>query len=235
MNLSLFTADGFLFVLRWLHFFFGILWIGHLYYFNLAQGPFMAMPETDAQTKSKVITGLLPKALWWFRWGAMFTFVTGWIYLLMRGHDLGASFMATSWGISILTGALLGSLMWFNVWFVIWPKQQVVIKSAQQVAGGGQAIPEAAGCAARALVVSRTNLLLSVPMLFFMAASSHLAIPLSETSSVGGYFAVFAVIALVVEINALKGKMGPMTTIKGVIHSAFALAVVMYLAMEFML
>jgi uncharacterized membrane protein len=232
-DVALFNATGILFVLRWIHFFFGIVWIGHLYYFNFTQGPFMA--ETDPSTKSGVTQKLLPRALWWFRWGAMFTFLSGWAYLGIRGHELGAAFLQTSYGINILVGAILASLMWFNVWFVIWPNQKVVIASATAVAQGGQANPAAAGCAAKALVASRTNVLFSMPMLFFMGAASHLNITLGETSQVGAFFGVFALITGLLEVNALKGKTGPMTTVKGVIHCGLALMVVYYGLLEFFL
>src|SRR6185503_17807512 len=116
-----------------LHFFFGVTWIGHLYYFNFVQGAFFA--ETDPTTKSNAIQKLVPRALWWFRWGAMFTMLTGMTYLGMKGHQGGGSALfATSWGVSILTGATLGMMMWANVWFIIWPKQKIVIASATQAA-----------------------------------------------------------------------------------------------------
>ena len=83
--------------------------------------------------------GLVPNALWWFRWGAMFTFLSGWLLVFMKLHSgiqLGDGYMTR-----ILTGGLMGTFMWANVWFVIWPAQQVVIKSAEQIAGGGDPIP----------------------------------------------------------------------------------------------
>src|SRR5581483_5133203 len=113
MDLALLQMDGIMFLFRWLHFFFGVTWIGHLYYFNFVQGAFFA--ETDAATKSNVIQKLVPRALWWFRWGAMFTMLTGITMLGIKGHMGGAEIFATSWGVSILTGAALGLLMWFNV------------------------------------------------------------------------------------------------------------------------
>src|SRR3954470_11060367 len=128
MDLALFSLDGLLFILRWLHFFFGVTWIGHLYYFNFVQGAFFA--ETDAPTKSNAIQKLVPRALWWFRWAAMFTMITGVLYLGARGHRDGHEIYMTSWGISIITGAAMGLLMWANVWFVIWPNQKIVIQSA---------------------------------------------------------------------------------------------------------
>src|ERR1700761_7044110 len=118
MDIALFSLDGLLFVLRWLHFVFGITWIGLLYYFNFVQGAFFA--ETDAATKSGAIQKLVPRALWWFRWAAMFTILTGLTYLISRGAHDGHEIFASSWGICVSTGAALGIIMWANVWFVIW-------------------------------------------------------------------------------------------------------------------
>src|SRR3954468_19402144 len=128
MDIALLNMNGLMFLLRWLHFFFGIVWIGHLYYFNFTQGPFFA--ETDAATKSNATQKLVPRALWWFRWGAMWTMATGLTILAIRGHLDGGAIFQTSWGAAILTGAAMGLIMWANVWFIIWPAQQVVIKSA---------------------------------------------------------------------------------------------------------
>lgn len=224
--MGIFTLDGIMFLLRWLHFFFGVTWIGHLYYFNFVQGAFFN--EIDAGTKSVAIQKLVPRALWWFRWGAMWTMATGLLILGMKGHVAGMGIYATSWGLLILTGASMGLIMWFNVWFVIWPAQQVVIKSATQAATGGQAIPEAAARGARALVASRTNTLLSVPMLFFMGAASHLPLNVTPESNLGVVALVIAILLALIEANALKGKTGPMTTVKGVIHSGVALTVLLY-------
>lgn len=229
--MSLFSMTGVEFILRWLHFFFGIMWIGHLYYFNFTQGSFMA--EADPSTKSGVTTKLVPRALWWFRWGAMWTMVTGILMLGMKGH-MAKSFeiFLTSWGIAILIGTVLGLTMWFNVWFVIWPNQKIVIASATQVAQGGAVIPEAAASAARALVASRTNTLLSIPMLFFMGAATHLPLNVTSDSKIGLLAAILSLIWAGLELNALKGKTGPMTTVKGVIHSGFGLTIMIYLVLE---
>jgi len=172
MTWALFNLDGLTFLFRWIHFLAGVTWIGLLYYFNLVQGPFFN--EADAPTKSNCVQKLVPRALWWFRWSAMFTFISGLLILMMKGHTAGFGIFETSWGVSILTGAAFGTLMWANVWFVIWPNQKVVIQSAKQVAEGGQAIPQAAGCAAKAGLASRHNFLFSFPMLFFMVGSAHL-------------------------------------------------------------
>src|SRR4051794_20545 len=173
MDFALFSLDGLMFLLRWLHFFFGVTWIGHLYYFNFVQGSFFA--ETDAATKSGAIQKLVPRALWWFRWGAMFTLITGVAYLGLRDNQLAHNWH-NAYGVSILTGAAFAVVMWANVWFVIWPNQKIVIQSATQAASGGVALPNAAAAGARAGVASRTNVLFSIPMLFFMGAASHLPI-----------------------------------------------------------
>ncbi len=232
---TLLGLDGLAFILRWLHFFFGIMWIGHLYYFNFTQGAFMA--EADAQTKAGVLTKLLPRALWWFRWGAMWTFATGLLMLLIDGHRAGshAVYTSTSWGVLILIGALFGITMWANVWFIIWPNQKVVIQSATQVAQGGAALPAAAGSAAKALLASRTNVMYSLPMLFFMGAARHLPIQITEQSNVGAAFGLTGLIWAVLQFNAMKGKLGPIQTVKGVITSGFVLTAVIYLILAFTL
>jgi uncharacterized membrane protein len=225
---NLLSLDGLMFLLRWLHFFFGVMWIGHLYYFNFTQGGFMA--EADAATKTAVGSKLLPRALWWFRWGAMWTMLTGVLYLMIRGHQVGSMevFYTSSWGISISVGAILGLTMWYNVWFIIWPNQKIVIKSAQQVAGGGQALPDAPKHAAKALLASRTNTLFSIPMLFFMGAASHFSLAVLEESNTQAALIILGIIWVALEANAVKGKLGPLTTVKGVITSGFLLTAVIY-------
>lgn len=230
MEFALLTFPGLHFFLKWLHVFFGILWIGHLYYFNFTQGAFMA--QADAPTKSQATQKLVPIALWWFRWGAMWTFITGLLMLHTAGY-VGFSLQG-DWGIKILTGAAFGILMWFNVWFVIWPHQKVIIQSATQVAGGGQPIPDVPARAARALVASRTNTLFSIPMLFYMIGGAHLPIQMDISNS-GTYYIAFLILLAALEFNAIKGKLGPMTTVKGVITSGFALTAVVYLMMEIIL
>src|SRR3954453_17216857 len=106
MDIALFSLDGFMFVLRWLHLFFGVLWIGLLYYFNFVQGAFFA--ETDAATKSNAIQKLVPRALWWFRWAAMFTLITGLILINGLVHMYPGTFgdYVTNGGYRILIGML---------------------------------------------------------------------------------------------------------------------------------
>ena len=222
MNLPLFTLDGVLFLVRWLHIFFGVIWIGHLYYFNFVQGAFMK--EAAAGAKPEVLTKLLPRALWWFRWGAFWTMFTGIGLILTYGHQIGG--FNNTWGVNIVTGAVMGLVMGGNVWFVIWPNQKIVIQNATQTASGGQPVPGAAEAAAKALLASRTNTLLSVPMLFFMAAARHLLIPTSETSNYTLYWALAFGFLLVIELNALFGKLAPIESIKQVITGGFILTVI---------
>ena len=233
MDWALFSNDGFYFVLRWLHTFAGIIWIGLLYYFNFVQGSFMA--ETDAPAKAQVTQKLLPRALWWFRYGALFTFLFGLTILVGRWHQNGTEFFASSYGVTILTGATLGTLMFLNVWLVIWPNQKIVIANAKAVAGGAAANPAAALAAPKGLLASRTNVMFSIPMLFFMAAARHLPLAVSLESSLMTVAAVVAVIVTALEVNGIKGKLGPLTTIRGVIGCGFGLTAVLYVAMEIIL
>lgn len=226
MDLALFTHEGLVMILRWIHFFAGVAWIGHLYYFNFVQGAFM--PEVDANVKNNVFAKLVPRAMWWFRWGAMFTFLSGLSMLIIAGKDLGADFPRTSYGIYIYTGALLGTCMFLNVWLIIWPIQKGLIENGA-AALAGQTINEAvAKKAPKALLASRTNTMFSIPLLFFMAACRHLGLNIPEEFNPGLVLGVITVIILALEFNAIKGKLGPMTTVKGVIHCGVALLVVLY-------
>ena len=235
--MALLTGEGWLFLLRWFHFLAGITWIGLLYYFNLVQTPFFA--ETDAPVRSGAIQKLVPRALWWFRWGAMVTFITGWLIILHRWGQLGWSgWWNSSYGWTITLGGILGSVMWANVWFVIWPNQKVVIANALQTAKGGPAIPDAAARGRRAALASRTNVVFSIPMLFTMGAASHLP-ALAGTMTRGGKIGmglVTAAIILLSEANALFGTAGatkkPLGTIKGTLWAGFILAAIFYLLFE---
>jgi uncharacterized membrane protein len=232
MGWILFNSTGLLFILRWLHFFFGVIWIGHLYYFNFVHGSFMA--EADAAAKPSVVTKLLPRALWWFRWGAMGTMVTGVLYL---GHRISQfpsfhDFILTSYGITISIGAVLGLTMWANVWFVIWPNQKVVIQSATQTAQGGSALPTAAAAAARATIASRMNTLFSIPMLFFMGAASHLPLVIQERANFTMMWGLIGALWLGFEGWALKGKTGILQPHKNAIIGGFALMAVFYVILE---
>jgi uncharacterized membrane protein len=237
--MELFTYQGWLFLLRWFHFLAGITWIGMLYYFNFVQTPFFAGAEAPVRM-GMLAGGLVNRALWWFRWGAMFTFVTGWLMILHYVVRSGGvrEFLNQPLGMLIFIGGMLGSLMWFNVWFVIWPAQQVLMASAAQVVKGGQAIPEAAARGQRAGFASRTNTLLSIPMLFFMGAASHLPLITANaprSSKIGALILLLVVLAAA-EANAMVGTTGPgkkmLSTLKGTFWAGFVLTAILYLALE---
>lgn len=214
------------YLVRWMHVFAGVTWIGILYYFNFVQTEFFK--ETDAAAKSSAISKLVPRALWWFRYGALLTFISG---LALAG------FLASAVNFYIMIGMLMGTLMFLNVWLVIWPAQQIVIASTDAVIAGGEANPAAAGALARAGLASRTNTLFSLPMLFFMGASSHLGgagrLPMSMDDGVSSLAQVLCIVIILgLQINAIKGKQGPMTSIVGVIHCGIALGAVLLLIMQ---
>ena len=161
--------------LRWLHVIAGITWIGHLYFFNFVNVPLQG--AMDDATKKLINPKLMPRALWWFRWGAMVTFLAGLaLFTLTYMHTPGAGFgpnplFRTADGITgravwILMGMLLGTIMWFNVWFIIWPAQKRML-SGKVPADRLPAVRK------RALLASRTNTFLSGPMLFGMLAPAH--------------------------------------------------------------
>jgi uncharacterized membrane protein len=216
------------YLFRWIHVFAGVAWIGLLYYFNFVQTEYFK--ETDAAAKSSAISKLVPRALWWFRWGAMLTFLSG---LALAG------ILGSAINYYLVVGMLLGTLMFLNVWLIIWPNQQTVIASNNQVIGGGEAMPEAAGSLGKAGLASRTNTLFSIPMLFFMGASAHLSgvgrIPIT---SEGGTSLLAIILTLVIiaalQLNAIKGKTGPMTSVVGVIHCGIGLAAALLIMIEFL-
>ena len=227
-----FSMEGWYLLLRYFHVLAGITWIGMLYYFNLVQTPFFGS-ELGGQAKSLMTRGLVPNALWWFRWGAMFTFITGVLYLLTRwGHEsvpLSSDYMTR-----ILTGALLGTTMWANVWFVIWPAQQVVIANATKVAAGGEADPAAPARAARAGLASRTNTLFSIPMVFFMVSAQSFP-RLGPDTNLTLYWVTALIAVGLVEANAMigtgQGRQKPLSTVSGTIHMGLALWFVLYALM----
>ncbi|WP_207951853.1 urate hydroxylase PuuD [Pseudomaricurvus alcaniphilus] len=198
------------FLARWGHVLFGITWIGLLYYFNFIQGGYFkkATPEALADAKAK----LAPEALWWFRWGAMFTFITGLILLV----GLAKQQLINTY---ITAGAIMGTLMFLNVWLIIWPNQKIAL---------GLADGDGPSAAAKALLASRTNVLFSGPMVFFMLAGPHFVNGggYGNKGITTGLLVVLAIVAAL-EANALVGKQGPMTTVKGVIHCSLGLTAVL--------
>ena len=154
-------------VFRWLHLFFGVTWIGLLYYFNFVQVP--TMPKVPAELKKGVTGYIAPSALFFFRWGAALTVLTGLIIAFHNGYGAQAlTFQGTGAdGINMIgLGMWLALIMAFNVWFVIWPAQKKIL-------GLVEASDEAKAKAAPvALIASRTNTMLSLPMLYCMVSAN---------------------------------------------------------------
>ena len=227
--------DASLMILRWLHFLFGITWIGLLYYFNVVQTPFFA--ETEPGVRSGAIQKLVPRALWWFRWGAMGTVIFGLIYLLIW-WDTYLDWAFTPWTVAILTGGIMGLIMWANVWFVIWPNQKIIIANAIATAGGAPADPRAAPAGRRSGLASRTNTLFSIPMLFFMGAASHFprGNPFPSSTSLIRWVVICGAIIALVELNALVGTQGstkkPLDSVTGVISAGFVLWLVLVVVIK---
>ncbi|UCH52530.1 MAG: urate hydroxylase PuuD [Pseudomonadota bacterium] len=151
---------------RWLHVVAGIAWIGLLYYFNLVQA--VALPKAKADNTAAGITKhVAPLALLWFRWAALVTWLSGAYYLERSGIGLGNAFLLKGGAAPIGMGAWLGTIMLFNVWVLIWPNQKKVL-------GIVPADDATKAKSARvAFLASRTNTMLSLPMLFFMVAGPH--------------------------------------------------------------
>jgi uncharacterized membrane protein len=158
------------FFFRWLHVISGVMWIGLLWYFNFVQIP--NMPKIPDEQKPAIGKVIAPAALWWFRWGAMATIVTGLILAYMNGYIHQALTLGLLDGVPRHTmigiGMWLGVIMWFNVWFVIWPNQQRALGMVEVAAD------VKAKSARTAMLFSRTNTVLSFPMLFAMVSAQNL-------------------------------------------------------------
>lgn len=168
--------SNFSLLIRWIHVIAGIAWIGHLYFFNFVNIPLQG--TLDDAAKKAVNPKLLPRALWWFRWGAMVTFIAGLVlftmtYMYTPGQGFGSNNLFQDFDGSltgratwILLGMLFGTIMWFNVWFIIWPAQKNMLS-------GKVPQDKLPSVRKRALLASRTNTFLSGPMLFGMLAPAH--------------------------------------------------------------
>ena len=205
------------FAFRWAHVLFGITWIGLLYYFNFVQTEYFKEAEPDA--KADATKKLAPRALWWFRWAALGTFLTG--FILIGG-------LGSSVNTFITVGAVAGTLMFLNVWLIIWPNQKVVI---------GLAEGDAAAAAPKAALASRTNTLLSGTMLLGMLGSKggNLPglIPISSPDFSPTALIVALLIIAAIEVNALVGKPGPIASVSGVIHMNIALTAAIWAIITF--
>jgi len=163
-------ADFGMFFFRWLHVLSGVMWIGLLWYFNFVQIP--SMPKIPDEQKPAISKVIAPAALFWFRWSAMATIVTGLIVAGMNKYLGWAMTLGLIDGVAKHTmigiGMWLGLIMWANVWFVIWPNQKKALGMVEVSA------EEKAAAARTAMLFSRTNTLLSIPMLFAMVSAQNL-------------------------------------------------------------
>ena len=207
---------------RWGHILVGITWIGLLYYFNFVQTEYIK--EADEAGKKDVVSKLAPRALWWFRWAAFFTFLTGIVLLYL---------IQAAVSLDIILGAVMGTFMMLNVWGIIWPNQKIVI-------GLKDGDPSVAG--PKAALASRTNTLFSIPMLYCMVSSAHVTMfteaggriqvnpmdgtvisSLNETALLTGLALI-----LLIQANAIWGKMfGVITSVRSVIISGFVLTIIL--------
>ena len=169
-----FDGNAFLrFSARWLHVISGVMWIGLLWYFNFVQIP--SMPKIPDEQKPAIGKVIAPEALWWFRWGAMATLITGLFLAMFEGYLIAALTIGISDGfavpkhIAIGLGMWLATIMFINVWFVIWPNQKVALGIID-----GASPEEKAKAARTAMLFSRTNTLLSFPMFFGMVSAQNL-------------------------------------------------------------
>ena len=170
------SADGTIdeyfwqFIFRYIHVLAGIMWIGLLYYFNFVQIP--NMPKIPDDQKPAIGKVIAPAALWYFRWAAMLTLISGLILAHLNGYLLSALQLgiadSNSSNTAIGIGMWLAIIMWFNVWFVIWPNQKKALGIVDASA------EEKASAAKTAMLFSRTNTLLSIPMLFAMVAAQNI-------------------------------------------------------------
>ena len=160
------------FLFRWLHVLAGVMWIGLLWYFNFVQIP--NMPKIPDDQKPAIGKVIAPAALFWFRWGAMATIVTGLILASLNGYLGGAlslglmSDYPVAKHNAIGIGMWLGLIMWFNVWFIIWPNQKKALGMVEASAD------EKAAAGRLAMLFSRTNTMLSIPMLYAMVSAQNL-------------------------------------------------------------
>ena len=161
-------------VLQFVDVFFGIIWIGLLYYFNFVQVPAVgaALADTDGPGPAAINKYVAPRALWWFRWGALLTWLSGAAALEIIGVGLMNAFTLKSGAMIIGIGAWLGTIMLFNVWALIWPNQKKILGMVEASAD------EIAKSKTIALMASRTNTFLSIPMIMCMVGHGHAGLPL---------------------------------------------------------
>lgn len=241
MNISMFSDHG-AFLFRYFHIIGGVAWIGVLWYINFIQGPYVNGLDPAGQTAAK--QKLFPKVMWYFRYGALLTFVTGVALIGLKGFDPKIALPVGSdqwnaWFAKIYPGFMFATIMFLNVWLVIWPRQKKVIAAAN-----GEKIDGVPAMARRGFIASRTNTLLSVPMLFFMAAAQNLTLNGVSSDKLQLWIIVTTVVFLVIEANALfanndpaakPATVKPIETVKGVIHMGIILTILLYVGVELIL
>ena len=162
-------------IIIWLHVLSGITWIGLLYYFNFVQVPALgeAAGDEGGPGGAGIAKYVAPRALWWFRWGALATWLTGAAFLLHKGQFLNAFLLGLNtdpinqYAMTIGVGAWLGTIMLFNVWVLIWPNQKKVLGMVEATAD------EVAKAKNTAFLASRSNTLMSIPMAMSMVGAGH--------------------------------------------------------------
>jgi uncharacterized membrane protein len=209
LAIEIFDNDGLNFLARWAHVLVGIAWIGLLYYFNFVQVP--AFAELDGGARNQAVDKLGSRALWWFRWAALATFLFGILLGFIpevsggKGIFVEEDYFKSPQGIAIATGMLLGITMFLNVWGVIWRNQKVVIANVRNVLAGGEADPNAAAAGRKALLASRQNTVFSFTMLFFMIGAGHFftlgAFNTADNRAI--YWIITLIVWLVLELNCL--------------------------------
>ena len=199
-----FSRTGIAFGWRWLHILSGITWIGLLYYFNFVQVPAFAEYGDEGRARNIALDKVARRALWWFRWGAVSTAVTGLLIAFTTENYFSNDFGKRTSGVAISVGMLLGIIMLLNVWGVIWRNQKIVLANAANLVAGGEADPNAAAAGRRGLMASRQNTIFSVSMVFFMVYPSHGPLGnLLEGSKVGVFWVIALILIVVLELNAL--------------------------------
>lgn len=153
------------FLVRWLHVLSGIMWVGLLWYFNFVQMP--SMPKIPDEQKPAVSKVIAPAALFWFRYAALATVVTGLLVAYMNGYLKQALTLEVPFA-AIGIGMWIALIMAFNVWFIIWPKQQIALGLVEV-----EHVDEKPKAAKIAMITSRANTMLSVPMLYMMVAQQN--------------------------------------------------------------
>ena len=225
---------------RFAHYLGGITWIGLLYFFNFIQGA--AFAEMGEAARGEALRKITWRTLWWFRWAAALTWVSG-IWILAHQEVLNSGdYWRSASGMGIAFGVVLGTTMAANVWMVIWPAQQIAIGSSVSVSEGGEADPEAPAAAKRAGRASRVNTLFSIPLIFFMMWPSHFGMNFGspEASTRIGIWIAFGLIWAVMELSALGKLSGYDNVINKVVldkHQdtikwGFAITLVLYLLFE---